>query len=71
MIGLKGFIAAAFGGLGRYEGAVVGGLTLGLLEAFGAGYVSSAYKDVFSLGLLVVLLLLRPQGLLGGRVITS
>lgn len=71
MIGLKGFIAAVFGGLGRYEGAVVGGLALGLLEAFGAGYVSSAYKDVFSLGLLVVLLLLRPEGLLRGRVVTS
>lgn len=71
LIGLKGFIAAVFGGLGRYEGAVVGGLALGLLEAFGAGYVSSAYKDVFSLGLLVVLLLLRPQGLLRGRVVTS
>ena len=60
-----------FGGLGGYVGAVVGGLTLGLLEAFGAGYVSSAFKDVFALGLLVVLLLLRPQGLLGGRVVTS
>lgn len=71
MIGLKGFIAAVFGGLGRYEGAVAGGLALGMLEAFGAGYVSSAYKDVFSLGLLVVLLLLRPQGLLGGRVVTT
>ena len=71
LIGLKGFIAAVFGGLGRYEGAVVGGLALGLLEAFGAGYVSSAYKDVFSLGLLVVLLLLRPQGLLRGRVVTT
>ena len=69
LIGLKGFIAAVFGGLGSYSGAIVGGLTLGLLEAFGAGYVSSVYKDVFALSLLVLLLLLRPQGILGGRVI--
>jgi branched-chain amino acid transport system permease protein len=71
LIGLKGFIAAVFGGLGGYEGAVVGGLALGLLENYGAGYVSSSYKDVLSLTLLVVLLLVRPQGLLRGRVIAS
>ena len=69
LIGLKGFVAAVFGGLGSYSGAVVGGVTLGLLEAFGAGYVSSEYKDVFALGLLVLLLLLRPTGILGGRVV--
>jgi len=71
LIGLKGFIAAVFGGLGGYEGAVIGGLSLGLLESLGAGYVSSSYKDVLSLALLVVLLLVRPQGLLRGRVIAS
>lgn len=69
LIGLKGFVAAVFGGLGSYTGAVVGGVTLGLLEAFGAGYVSSEYKDAFALVLLVVLLLIRPQGILGGRVL--
>lgn len=71
LIGLKGFIAAVFGGLGSYEGAVAGGLALGLLESLGAGYVSSAYKDVLSLVLLVVLLLVRPQGLLRSRVLGS
>lgn len=71
LIGLKGFIAAVFGGLGGYPGAVLGGFALGLLENFGAGYVSSSYKDVLSLALLVVLLLVRPQGLLRGRVIAS
>jgi branched-chain amino acid transport system permease protein len=71
LIGLKGFIAAVFGGLGGYEGAVAGGLALGLLESLGAGYVSSSYKDVLSLALLVVLLLVRPQGLLRGRVLAS
>ena len=69
LIGLKGFVAAVFGGLGSYSGAVVGGVTLGLLEAFGAGYVSSEYKDAFALLLLVALLLVRPQGILGGRVL--
>lgn len=66
-IGLKGFVAAVFGGMGSYTGAVVGGVVLGTLEALGAGYVSSAYKDVMALTLLVVLLLLRPEGLLGRR----
>jgi branched-chain amino acid transport system permease protein len=71
LIGLKGFIAAVFGGFGGYGGAVTGGIALGLLESLGAGYVSSTYKDVLSLVLLVVLLLLRPQGLLRGRVLAS
>jgi branched-chain amino acid transport system permease protein len=71
LIGLKGFIAAVFGGLGGYGGAVAGGLALGLLESLGAGYISSTYKDVLSLALLVVLLLVRPQGLLRGRVLGS
>lgn len=65
VLGIKGFIAAVFGGMGSYVGAVVGGLLLGVLEAMGAGYVSSAYKDVFALSSLVALLLFRPQGLLG------
>lgn len=66
-IGVKGFVAAVFGGMGSYPGAVIGGLVLGTLEALGAGYVSSAYKDAMALSLLVVLLLLRPEGLLGRR----
>lgn len=65
VLGIKGFIAAVFGGMGSYVGAVVGGLLLGILEAMGAGYVSSAYKDVFALASLIALLLFRPQGLLG------
>ena len=45
MLGLKGFVAAVLGGLGSGVGAVLGGLLLGMLEAMGAGYISSAYKD--------------------------
>lgn len=64
-LGIKGFIAAVFGGMGSYVGAVLGGLVLGTLETMGAGYVSSAYKDVFALLMLLLLLLVRPEGLLG------
>jgi branched-chain amino acid transport system permease protein len=48
MLGLKGFAAAILGGLGSFPGAIAGGLVLGLLESFGAGFVSSAYKDVIA-----------------------
>lgn len=65
LIGLKGFIAAVFGGFGSLPGAVIGAVVIGLFESLSAGYVSSAYKDVFSATALVVVLLLRPQGLLG------
>lgn len=67
LIGLKGFVAAVLGGMGSYPGAALGGLVLGVLETLGAGYISSAYKDAFALGALLLLLLVRPQGLLGKR----
>lgn len=65
MLGLKGFAAAIFGGLGSFPGAIVGGLLLGLLESLGAGYVSSAYKDVLAFVLILVVLFFRPDGILG------
>ena len=67
MLGLKGFAAAILGGLGSGPGAVLGGLTLGLLEALSAGYVSSAYKDVIAFGIMLAVLVLMPGGLLGRR----
>ena len=66
LLGLKGFVAAVLGGLGNGLGAVVGGLLLGVLEAFGAGYVSSAYKDAMPFVLILLLLFFRPRGLFGG-----
>ena len=67
MLGLKGFAAAILGGIGSGPGAVLGGLVLGLAEAMGAGYVSSAYKDAIAfVGILGVLFCL-PGGLLGRR----
>ncbi|HEY0879667.1 MAG TPA: branched-chain amino acid ABC transporter permease, partial [Zeimonas sp.] len=65
MLGLKGFAAAILGGLGSFPGAIVGGLLLGLLESLGAGYVSSAYKDVLAFVLILVVLFFRPDGILG------
>jgi branched-chain amino acid transport system permease protein len=68
LTGLKGFTAAVLGGIGNLPGAVLGGVTLGLLEGLGAGYVSSQWKNVVAFGVLILVLLLRPQGLLGERL---
>jgi branched-chain amino acid transport system permease protein len=69
MMALKGFAAAMLGGMGNPLGAVVGGLLLGLLETFGAGYVSSTYKDAFAFIMILVVLFFMPQGLLGRRTV--
>jgi branched-chain amino acid transport system permease protein len=65
MLGLKGFAAAILGGLGSGPGAVVGGLALGMIESLGAGYVSSAYKDVIAFLVMLAVLMFMPSGLLG------
>ena len=68
-LGLKGFVAAVLGGINSAPGAVLGGLLLGVLESVGAGLISSGYKDAFAFGALLLVLVLRPQGLLaGGRL---
>ncbi len=64
-LGLKGFVGATLGGLGNGLGAVVGGLLLGIMEAMIAGYVSPAYKDAVPFVLVILILLLVPQGLFG------
>jgi branched-chain amino acid transport system permease protein len=74
--GLKAFTAAVFGGIGNLAGAVVGGVLLGLIESIGAGYIGdltggvlgSHYADIFAFIVLIVVLTLRPSGLLGERV---
>jgi branched-chain amino acid transport system permease protein len=74
--GLKAFTAAVFGGIGNLAGAVVGGVLLGLIEALGAGYIGaltggvlgSHYQDIFAFIVLILVLTVRPQGLLGERV---
>jgi branched-chain amino acid transport system permease protein len=67
MLGLKGFAAAILGGLGSSAGAVVGGLALGVIEALGAAYLSSAYKDVFAFVIIIAALVFLPDGLFGRR----
>jgi len=67
MLGLKGFAAAILGGLGSGAGAVLGGLVLGIAESMGAGYVSSAYKDVIAFVIILAVLMFLPGGLLGSR----
>lgn len=67
MLGLKGFVAAVVGGLGSGLGAVVGGLLVGILEAMGAGYISSAYKDAMPFVLILFILFFMPRGLFGGN----
>ncbi|TDA63685.1 MAG: branched-chain amino acid ABC transporter permease [Clostridia bacterium] len=71
MFTLKGFMAAILGGLGDIRGAIVGGVLLGLVEAFSAGYISAHFADSISLGLLLIFLVFRPTGVLGGKISES
>ncbi|MDY6793843.1 MAG: branched-chain amino acid ABC transporter permease [Actinomycetota bacterium] len=64
---LKAFVIVVIGGLGSMKGAIVGGYLLGVLEAMAIAYISSAYKDVFAFGILILILAIRPTGLFGGR----
>ena len=74
--GLKAFTAAVFGGIGNLSGAVIGGILLGLIESIGAGYIGdltgdvlgSHYTDIFAFIVLIIVLTLRPSGLMGERV---
>ncbi|MFI9105146.1 branched-chain amino acid ABC transporter permease [Streptomyces fildesensis] len=77
LMGLKAFTAAVLGGIGNIYGAMLGGITLGIAEALATGYIDnipgmgefgSAWKDVWAFVLLILVLLIRPQGLLGERV---
>jgi branched-chain amino acid transport system permease protein len=65
MPGLKAFVAAVLGGIGNVPGAVVGGLILGIIEAFVGGSRFSNYRDAIAFVILIVILLLRPSGLFG------
>lgn len=69
ILGLKGFVAAAIGGLGSGVGAVVGGLALGVVEAMAAGYLSSDYKDAVAFSMILLVLFFMPRGLFGAKVV--
>jgi branched-chain amino acid transport system permease protein len=68
IIALKAFAAAIIGGFGDITGAILGGLLLGVVESFGAQYISVAYKDAFAFMLLFLFLMLRPQGIFGEKI---
>ncbi len=69
MSGLKAFVAAVLGGIGSVPGAMAGGVLLGLVEEFVSGYTSSSYRDAIAFTVLILVLLVRPEGLFGkGRV---
>lgn len=71
IIGIKAFTAAVLGGIGSLPGAMLGGIILGIAEAQFSGMVNTDYKDVFSFSLLVLILIFRPQGLLGRPQVTK
>ena len=66
-LAVKGFAVLILGGLGSIPGAIVGGVVLGVTESLAAGFISSAYKDVIAFVVMIVVLLFRPEGLLGKR----
>ncbi|HEX9303505.1 MAG TPA: branched-chain amino acid ABC transporter permease [Thermoanaerobaculia bacterium] len=65
LYGLKAFVAAVLGGIGNVPGAVIGGLLIGTSEVMVVGYLSSTFRDAIAFGILILVLLLRPQGILG------
>ncbi len=64
-VGLKAFIAAIVGGFNQIKGALVGGFTVGLAETLAAAYISTAYRDAFAMILLLIVLLVKPEGIVG------
>jgi branched-chain amino acid transport system permease protein len=69
LLGLKAFVAAVVGGIGNVRGALLGGILIGIVEFFGVAYLSSNYRDVYVFLVLILVLLVRPQGILGTAAI--
>jgi branched-chain amino acid transport system permease protein len=67
-MGIKGLVVMLLGGLGNVPGAMIGGVLLGVLEVMGVAYLASSYRDAFAFGAVMLVLLLRPEGLLGLRL---
>lgn len=67
LLGMKAFAAAILGGIGSIPGAVLGGFVIGIIESLGAGYISSAYRDAFAFLVMIIILVIRPSGLMGAK----
>jgi len=65
VIGVKAFAAAVLGGIGSVPGAMLGGGALGIAEVFGAGYLSSEYRDGISYAVMILVIIFKPSGLIG------
>ncbi len=70
-LSIKGFAACVLGGFGSALGAVLGGLTLGLLEAYGVGFISSSYQELIAFSMVVIILIVRPGGIVGTRTLQA
>ena len=68
MLGLKAFIAAVLGGIGSIPGAMVGGFVIGIVESMTKAYINSQLADAFVFGILIIVLLVKPTGLLGKNI---
>ncbi len=68
MPGIKAFTAAVFGGIGSIPGAMVGGILLGVIENLSKGYISTQFSDAIVFGVLIIILLFKPTGLLGKKI---
>ena len=64
-LSIKGCVAAMVGGIDRVEGAILGGLLLGFLESFAGGFISTEFMEAIALGIFIVILLFRPEGIFG------
>ncbi|MCK9170739.1 MAG: branched-chain amino acid ABC transporter permease [Treponema sp.] len=67
LLGMKAFSAAILGGIGSIPGSVIGGYLIGLIESLGAGYISSNYRDAYSFLVMIIILALRPSGIMGAK----
>lgn len=68
MPGIKAFTAAVFGGIGSIPGAMIGGILLGVIEIFGRAYISTQLSDAIVFSVLIIVLLVKPTGLLGKKI---
>jgi branched-chain amino acid transport system permease protein len=68
LLGLKAFVAAVIGGIGNIRGAMLGGILIGFIELFGAAYLSPHLRDIYVFSILILVLLVRPSGILGKAV---